>query len=72
MKFESDRSSPLKVMISQTQEFGKAIRPFFADPVTFVAGWMILGKLVAKIAVFVWVVDKKTGNWMPVIQGWRL
>ena len=28
MKFESDRSNPLEVIISQTQEFGKAIRPF--------------------------------------------
>jgi len=34
VKFEFDRSSPIEVMISQTQEFGKAIRPFFADPVT--------------------------------------
>jgi len=34
VKFEGDRANPLEVMISQTQEFGKAIRPIFADPVT--------------------------------------
>jgi len=31
VKYESDRSNPLEVMISQTQEFGKAIRPLFAE-----------------------------------------
>jgi len=36
MKFEGDKSNPLEVMISQTQEFGKAIRPLFLDPVTIV------------------------------------
>jgi len=34
VKFEGDRSKPLEVVISQTQEFGKAIRPLFADSVT--------------------------------------
>ena len=33
MKFEGDRANPLEIMISQTQEFGKAIRPLFTDPV---------------------------------------
>ena len=36
MKFEGDKSNPLKIMISQTQEFEKAIIPLFADPVTFI------------------------------------
>jgi len=35
MKFEGDRSNPLEVMISQTQEYEKAIRPLFTDPVTY-------------------------------------
>ena len=34
-EIESDKSNSLEVMISQTQGFGKAIRPLFADPVTF-------------------------------------
>jgi len=36
VKFEGDRSNLLEVMISQTQEFGKAIRPLFVDPVAYV------------------------------------
>jgi len=32
VKFEGDRSNPLEVMISQAQEYEKAIRPLFADP----------------------------------------
>ena len=34
MKFEGDKSNPLEVMISQTQEYEKAMRLLFADPVT--------------------------------------
>jgi len=34
VKFEGDRSNPLEVMISQTQEYEKAMRLLFADPVT--------------------------------------
>jgi len=36
VKFEGDRSNLLQIMISQTQEFGKAKRPLFADPVTYI------------------------------------
>jgi len=46
VKFEGDRSNPLEVMISQTQEFGKAIRPLFADPVTYIVGASLPGLLI--------------------------
>jgi len=31
VKIEDDMSNPSEVMINQTQEFGKAIRPLYAD-----------------------------------------
>jgi len=33
VKFEGDGSNQLEIMTSQTQGFGKVIRPLFADPV---------------------------------------
>jgi len=35
VKFKDNMSNPLEVKISQTYEFGKAIRPLFTDPVTY-------------------------------------
>jgi len=46
VKFEGDRSNPLEVIITQTQEFGKAIRPIFADQVKYgKCIWLLIGTL---------------------------
>ena len=42
-KFEGDRPNTLEVMLSQTQEFRKAIRPLFIDPVTIIDDFKTYG-----------------------------